>query len=125
MPFTGSSVEDMEQLRQLAQQYARQVPFGLDWPVNFWADKIGWETEDQAARVWLNAYFSATTTGFAAGQRHEALMNTERTLVAIERKWHGPDGWQLVADRRQVFPDDPGQGTPLMVYSHWGRPKAR
>lgn len=58
MPFTGSTIEDMEQLRNLAKQYARQVPFGLDWPVNFWADKIGWETEDQAARVWLNAYFS-------------------------------------------------------------------
>lgn len=61
MPFTGSSIEDMEQLRHLAKQYARQVPYGLDWPVNFWADKIGWETEDQAARVWLNAYFSRNT----------------------------------------------------------------
>lgn len=30
--------------------------------------------------------------------------------------FHGPDGWTLVADRREVFPDDPGQGTPLMVY---------
>lgn len=47
-------------------------------------------------------------------------MNTERTFIAVERKWHGPDGWQLVADRRQVFPDDPGQGTPLMVFSPLG-----
>ena len=31
--------------------------------------------------------------------------------------FHGPDGWTVVADRRQVFPDDPGQGTPLMVYA--------
>ena len=62
MPFTGSTIEDMEQLRHLAQQYARQVPFGLDWPVNFWADKIGWETEDQAARVWLNHYFQTHNT---------------------------------------------------------------
>lgn len=62
MPFTGSTVEDMEQLRHLARAYARQVPFGLDWPVNFWADKIGWETEDQAARVWLNHYFDTHKT---------------------------------------------------------------
>jgi len=33
MPFTGSSVDDMEQLRWLAQQYAKQVPFGLDRPM--------------------------------------------------------------------------------------------
>lgn len=48
------------------------------------------------------------------------LSGETRTFVAIERKWHGPDGWQLVADRRQVFPNDPGQGTPLMVYSPLG-----
>lgn len=47
-------------------------------------------------------------------------MNNERTFIAVERKWHGPEGWQLVADRRQVFPDDPGQGTPLMVNSPLG-----
>ena len=34
MPFTGSTVDDMSQLRLLAQQYAKQVPFGLDWPVS-------------------------------------------------------------------------------------------
>ena len=61
MPFPGSSVKDMEQLRQRAQQYARQVPFGIDWPLIFWGDKIGWDTEDQAARLWLNAYFSRNT----------------------------------------------------------------
>lgn len=59
MPFTGSTVDDMSQLRLLAQQYARQVPFGLDWPVNFWADKIGWETDDHVARTWLNHYFQS------------------------------------------------------------------
>ncbi|MCV2216127.1 hypothetical protein [Thauera sp. Sel9] len=35
--------------------------------------------------------------------------------------FHGPDGWTVVADRRQVFPDDPGQGTPLMVYAPGAR----
>ena len=35
----------------------------------------------------------------------------ERTKV-----YHGPDGWTILADRREVFPQDPGQGTPLMVY---------
>lgn len=30
--------------------------------------------------------------------------------------FRGPDGWTLVADRREVYPEDPGQGTPLMVY---------
>ena len=30
--------------------------------MNFWADKIGWETEDQAARVWLNHYFDTHNT---------------------------------------------------------------
>lgn len=35
--------------------------------------------------------------------------------------FHGPDGWTLVADRRQVFPDDSGQGTPLMVYGPGAR----
>lgn len=47
-------------------------------------------------------------------------MNTERTFAAVERTWHGPDGWTVVADRHQVFPDDPGQGTPLMVLSPLG-----
>ena len=31
--------------------------------------------------------------------------------------WHGPDSWSLVGDRTEVFPDDPGQGAPLMVYA--------
>ncbi|MBJ6984015.1 hypothetical protein [Luteimonas sp. MC1750] len=31
--------------------------------------------------------------------------------------FNGPHGWMLVADRREVFPDDPGNGTPLMVYA--------
>ena len=35
--------------------------------------------------------------------------------------FHGPDGWTVVADRRQVFPDDPGAGTPLMVYAPGAR----
>ena len=61
MPFTGSSVEEMAQLRFLAKQYARTVPFGMDWPVNFWADRIGFETDDQAARCWLDSYFRRNT----------------------------------------------------------------
>lgn len=35
----------------------------------------------------------------------------ERTKV-----YHGPDGWTILADRREVFNEDPGNGTPLMVY---------
>jgi len=31
--------------------------------------------------------------------------------------YRGLGGWTLVADRREVFPDDPGNGTPLMVYA--------
>ncbi|KAB8198725.1 hypothetical protein FKV24_000735 [Lysobacter maris] len=51
----------MEQLRFLAGQYARQVPFGLDWPVNFWADRIGFDAGDHAARCWLDGYFQRFT----------------------------------------------------------------
>lgn len=61
MPFTGSTVEDMEQLRHLARQYATQVPFGLDWPVNFWADRIAFNAGDKAARLWLDSYYSRNT----------------------------------------------------------------
>ena len=28
--------------------------------------------------------------------------------------------WQLIADRSQVFPEDPGAGTPLLVMSPTG-----
>lgn len=61
MPFTGSTAADMEQLRFLARQYARQVPFGLDWPLNFWSDRIGFDTGDHAARYWLDGYFQRFT----------------------------------------------------------------
>lgn len=57
MPFTGSTTDDMSQLRLLAQQYARQVPFGLDWPINFWSSEIAFHTGDTAARTWLDHYF--------------------------------------------------------------------
>lgn len=30
------------------------------------------------------------------------------------------NGWRLELDRAQVFPDDPGQGTPAMVYGPRG-----
>lgn len=61
MPFTGSSVEEMEQLRYLARTYARAVPYGLDWPLNFWADRIGFDEHDDTARLWLSAYHSRNT----------------------------------------------------------------
>lgn len=32
----------------------------------------------------------------------------------------GPGGIRLELDRSQVYPDDPGQGTPAMVYSASG-----
>ena len=31
--------------------------------------------------------------------------------------FNGPHGWTLVADLREVFPDDPRQGTPLKEYA--------
>ena len=61
MPFTGSTTADMEQLRFLARKYAQQVPFGLDWPVNFWAERIGFDAGDHAARCWLDCYFQRFT----------------------------------------------------------------
>ncbi len=61
MPFTGSTTSDMEQLRFLAKQYARHVPFGLDWPLNFWSDRIGFDAGDHAARCWLDGYFQRFT----------------------------------------------------------------
>lgn len=62
MPFPGSSVKDMEQLRFLARQYAQQVPFGLDWPLNFWASEIAYHRGDHAARCWLDGYFQRHQT---------------------------------------------------------------
>lgn len=29
-------------------------------------------------------------------------------------------GWSLSLDKGQIFPDDPGQGTPAMVYGPFG-----
>lgn len=37
-------------------------------------------------------------------------------MSAQTNTYRGPNGWTLVADRREVFPDNPGNGTPLMVY---------
>jgi len=34
---------------------------------------------------------------------------TKQTLI-------GPNGLRLVLDSAEIFPDDPGQGTPAMVY---------
>ena len=61
MPFSGSSVEEMEQLRYLAKTYARNVPYGLDWPFNFWSERIGFEAGDHAAHCWLTGYFNRNT----------------------------------------------------------------
>lgn len=45
------------------------------------------------------------------------LKETGRPVLSgTTATFHGPDGWTLVADRLEVFQDDPGQGTPLMVF---------
>lgn len=38
----------------------------------------------------------------------------------ITKKTYYGFGLKIVLDRSQVFPDDPGQGTPAMVYSASG-----
>lgn len=55
-PFPGSSDDDRTQLQWLARAYARRVPFGDDWPVQHWAQEIGFHDGDHASRVWLLAY---------------------------------------------------------------------
>ena len=55
-PFPGSSDDDRTQLQWLARAYARRVPFGDDWPVQHWAQEIGFHDGDHAGRVWLLAY---------------------------------------------------------------------
>ena len=55
-PFPGSSDDDRTQLQWLARAYARRVPFGGDWPVQHWAQEIGFHDGDHAGRVWLLAY---------------------------------------------------------------------
>lgn len=61
MPFPGSTVDELEQLRWLAQHYARHVPYGLDWPLDFWSERIGFHGEDHAAHCWLKGYFKRNT----------------------------------------------------------------
>lgn len=34
----------------------------------------------------------------------------------MKKTLHGPGGLTLVLDSAEIFPDDPGQGTPAMVY---------
>lgn len=67
MPFPGSSVDELEQLRWLAQHYAAQVPYGTDWPLNFWSQQIAFEAADHAAHCWLTAYFNRNQTGTLPG----------------------------------------------------------
>ena len=55
-PFPGSSDDDRTQLQWLAEAYARRVPFGGDWPMQRWAQEIGFHDGDHAGRVWLLAY---------------------------------------------------------------------
>ena len=55
-PFPGSSDDDRTQLQWLAKAYARRVPFGGDWPMQRWAQEIGFHDGDHAGRVWLLAY---------------------------------------------------------------------
>jgi hypothetical protein len=44
----------------------------------------------------------------AGNQRKGNDMKTKKTLT-------GPDGVQLILDPAEIFPDDPGNGTPVMV----------
>lgn len=37
-----------------------------------------------------------------------------------KRKTLTKNGWSIVLDKDEVFPDDPGQGTPAMLYSPKG-----
>lgn len=34
---------------------------------------------------------------------------------------HGPNGFHIVLDSDEIFPDDPGNGTPAMVYANAGK----
>lgn len=61
MPFTGTSGEDMEILRLLARQFPKNVPFGMDWPLNFWSNRIAFDAGDHASSCWLDAYFQRHT----------------------------------------------------------------
>lgn len=38
----------------------------------------------------------------------------------MKRELTGPGGIRLVLDSEQIFPDDPGQGTPAMVHTDQG-----
>jgi hypothetical protein len=40
--------------------------------------------------------------------------------VSALKTLRGPRGWRIVLDSREVFPADPGAGTPAMVYSPSG-----
>ena len=55
-PYPGSTDDDRVQLQWLARAYARRVPFGGDWPVQQWAQEIGFHDGDHVGRVWLLAY---------------------------------------------------------------------
>ena len=38
----------------------------------------------------------------------------------MKKTYSGPDGITLVLDSSEIFPNDPGQGTPAMVYTRGG-----
>lgn len=47
--------------------------------------------------------------------------NVVAGMSATERTLRGPAGYRLVLDSAEVFPDDPGAGTPALVYCPRGR----
>jgi hypothetical protein len=55
-PFSGSTADDIAQLQWLAKTYARCVPHGCDWPLERWAQDIGFLDGDHAAMLWIRAY---------------------------------------------------------------------
>lgn len=61
MPYTGTTPDDMAQLATLARAHARHVPYGIDWPLEFWAERIDYDGDDTAGRLWLDAYANRHT----------------------------------------------------------------
>lgn len=41
--------------------------------------------------------------------------------MAMRKTLTGPQGWSVTLDAAEIFPDDPGNGTPVMVYAPFHR----
>ena len=88
-PFPGSSDDDRTQLQWLARAYARRVPFGGDWPVQRWAQEIGFHDGDHAGRVWLLAYARRFGVCIRYGNPHNAGDGSaEDPRAAIPKTMH-------------------------------------